>query len=329
MISEETTITQSPDLTGSEDSAAIHISHDAIERALTAPRNGRQKRLTHAMSFDVEDWFHLVGIKSVANPDQWASYPTLVEANTDWFLETLQRYQVRATFFIVGWVAQRYPGMVKRIADAGHEIGSHSYWHRGVYELDPFTFREDLRRSIDVLEAISGKRVLGFRAPSFSIKPGYEWAFDVMHDCGIVYDASLFPASRGQGGYLCPREIHEFNQVPSGRPMPEIPMSVMDFMGKRLPFSGGGYVRILPWWLINKGFQQLEARRRPAVVYLHPRDFAPDCPRVPMPPHRKFKCYVGLGSTRQKLLNMLERYRFATCASVMGIEETEQVAKAA
>jgi len=279
--------------------------------------------LTHALSFDIEDWFHLVGIESVADSSKWDALPSLVERYTDWIVETISERNIRATFFILGWIAERYPKLVERIAAQGHEIATHSYWHRGVYTLDPDTFRQDLRQSIDVLEQAGGKKVLGFRAPSFSIKPGSEWAFDVMHDCGLIYDASLFPAPRGQGGYICPREIHTFTQAPSGRPMPELPMSVMDFMGKRLPFSGGGYVRLLPWWLINKGFKQLQAQGRPAVVYLHPRDFAPDCPRVAMPPHRKFKCYVGLSSTKHKLMKMLDTYRFDTCASVLGIDETK------
>lgn len=277
--------------------------------------------ITHALSFDIEDWFHLVGIESVADPDKWAQLPSLVERDTEWIVQTVSEHNVRATFYIVGWIAERYPHLVKLIADHGHEIGTHSYWHRGVYTLDPETFRDDLRRSIDVIESAGGKKVLGFRAPSFSIKPGSEWAFDVMHDQGLVYDASLFPARRGQGGYLCPRVAHDFTDAPSGRPMPELPMSVMDFAGRPLPFSGGGYVRLLPWWLIHKGFKQLEDAGRPAVVYLHPRDFAPDCPRVPMPPHRKFKCYVGLGTTKTKLIRMLEHFRFTTCARVLGIQE--------
>lgn len=277
--------------------------------------------LTHALSFDIEDWFHLVGIESVADSSTWDSLPSLVEKYTEWIVQTVSNRNIRATFFVLGWVAERYPKLVEMIAEQGHEIGTHSYWHRGVYTLTPDIFREDLKRSIDVLEQASGQKVLGFRAPSFSIKPGCEWAFDVMHDCGIVYDASLFPAPRGQGGYICPRKIHTFTGAPSGRPMPELPMSVMNFMGKRLPFSGGGYVRLLPWWVIDKGFKQLESQGRPAVVYLHPRDFAPDCPRVSMPPHRKFKCYVGLSSTKHKMLQMLDHYHFDSCANVLKVDK--------
>ena len=153
-----------------------------------------------------------------------------------------------------------------------------------------------------------------------SITPGAEWAFDVMHDVGLAYDASLFPAPRGHGGYPCPRRPHLFARAPSGRPMPELPMSVMRFGSLKLPFSGGGYLRALPGWLIRQGFRQYHRRRAPVVVYLHPRDFADDCPRVPMPLWRRFKCYVGLRSTRRKLTMLLARYRFDTCATVLRLD---------
>jgi polysaccharide deacetylase family protein (PEP-CTERM system associated) len=190
-----------------------------------------------------------------------------------------------------------------------------------VYELTPETFRQDMAKSIDAIESAGGKKVLGFRAPSFSITPGAEWAFDVLHDLGLRYDASLFPARRGHGGYPCPMEAHSFTGAPSGRPMPELPMSVMRMAGVRMPFSGGGYLRLLPERLIRRGFRQLNRRGIPVVVYLHPRDFAPDCPRVPMPPQRRFKCYVGLDGTKDKLRMLLRHYRFDTCAAVLGVNE--------
>ena len=210
---------------------------------------------------------------------------------------------------------------MKLIADNGHELGTHSYWHRKVYELTPETFRQDMVKSIDAIESAGGKKVLGFRAPSFSITPGAEWAFDVLHDLGLRYDASLFPARRGHGGYPCPMEAHSFTGAPSGRPMPELPMSVMRLAGVRMPFSGGGYLRLLPPRLIRHGFRQLNRQGIPVVVYLHPRDFAPDCPRVPMPPQRRFKCYVGLDGTKDKLRMLLRHYRFDTCAAVLGVNQ--------
>lgn len=263
----------------------------------------------------------MVEVKAVADPSKWPSLPTLVERNTQWIVETVGQAGHRATFFILGWVAERYPQIPRMIADAGHEVGTHSYWHRRVDKLTPEVFREDLARSIDVIEQSAGRKVLGFRAPSFSITPGAEWAFDVMHDVGLLYDASLFPAPRGHGGYPCPREAHLFTKAPSGRPMPELPMSTMRVGPVKLPFSGGGYMRLLPEALLRRGFDQLHREGLATVVYLHPRDFDPSCPRAPMPPHRRFKCYVGLKSTKRKLRMLLDRYRFDTCAAALGFDE--------
>lgn len=276
--------------------------------------------IVNALSFDIEDWFHMVEIDAVADPEKWPSLPSLVQRDTRWIVETVSEAGVRATFFVLGWVAKRHPQIVRMIADAGHELGTHSFWHRRVDQLTPEQFYEDLKQSIDVIEQQAGKKVLGFRAPSFSITPGAEWAFDVMHDVGLQYDASLFPARRGHGGYPCPQEMHRFTKAPSGRPMPELPMSVMSFGPAKLPFSGGGYLRLLPKAVINYGFKRFHQQGLPVVVYLHPRDFAPDCPRAPMPLHRKFKCYVGLSSTKDKLKMMLGRHRFDTCAQVLGLE---------
>ncbi len=277
--------------------------------------------ITNALSFDIEDWFHMVEIDAVADTGEWANHSSLVERYTEWIVQTVTEAQTKATFFILGWIAEHHPAMVRMIADNGHELATHSFWHRKVYELSPDEFRDDMRRSIDLIEAAGGKKVLGFRAPSFSITPGTEWAIDVLHDVGLKYDASLFPAARGHGGYPCPMEPHEFTAAPSGRPMPELPMSVMKIGPRRLPFSGGGYMRLLPSWLIRRGFNQLNSRGLPTVVYLHPRDFAPDCPRVPMPLKRRFKCYVGAKNTKGKLRMLLDRYKFDTCAAVLGIDE--------
>ena len=276
--------------------------------------------IVNAMSFDIEDWFHMVGIESVEDVEKWETFPTLVERYTDGIVEQLAAYDTRATFFILGWVAERYPELVKRVVAAGHEVGTHSYWHRRVDRLDPAAFKEDLRRSIDAIEQAGGQRVRGFRAPSFSIRPGSEWAFDVMLDCGIEYDASLFPAPRGHGGYPAPRGIHRFTDTPSGRSIPELPMSVMRLGPAGLGFTGGGYLRFLPGWFVQRGIQRLNRRGMPAVVYLHPRDFAPDCPRVPMPLKRRFKCYVGLDTTLGKLDLLLSKFHWAACETILGLD---------
>ena len=276
--------------------------------------------LANALSFDIEDWFHMVDVPAVADPATWERAPSLVESKTQLILEMLAEAEVRATFFVLGWVAEHHPRIVPQIAAAGHEIGAHSFWHGRVDQMSRGAFREDVSRALKILEDQSGAKVLGYRAPSFSITPGTEWALDELLDLGFVYDASLFPAPRGHGGYPCRQEPHAFDATPSGRPIRELPMSVMRWGSLKLPFSGGGYLRLLPEFLIRAGFRHFHRRGLPVVVYLHPRDFAVDCPRVPMPLSRKFKGYVGLKTTRRKLEMLLRSYRFDTCAAVLGLE---------
>ena len=279
--------------------------------------------ITDALSFDIEDWFHMVEIDAVADPRKWPELPSIVDEHTRWIVQTLADANVRATFFVLGWIADRHPDLVRLIAEQGHELATHSYWHRKVYELSPDEFRDDMKRSIDALEAIGGKKILGFRAPSFSITPGTEWAFDVLDELGLRYDTSLFPAPRGQGGYPCPQSPHLLDHTASGRRLHELPISVMRVGPIKLPFSGGGYLRLLPGTAIRRGFDAFHKRGWPVVVYLHPRDFCPECPRVPMPLHRRFKSYVGLKTSKGKLRMLLERYRFDTCASVLGLESNQ------
>jgi len=269
----------------------------------------------HALSFDIEDWFHIVEVDAVADPAGWARLSrqsSLVEWYTDRILELCAVRNVRATFFILGWIAEHHPSLCARIASAGHEIGTHSYWHRRVYELDEKTFAADIALSIDAIRAATGVTARAFRAPSFSITPGTEWAFDVLLDHGIEYDASLFPARRGHGGYECPRGAHTI-RTPSGGTLAELPMSVTDAGPIRVCYSGGGYLRVLPGWAIRRGVEREARSGRPTVIYLHPRDFAPDCPRVAMPPARRFKCYTGMRTTERKLVCLLDRFRWDTC----------------
>ena len=275
--------------------------------------------LVHALSFDIEDWFHMVGVEAVADPTKWDSFPSLVDEYTRRIVDTLGEANTRATFFMLGWVAERHPQLAPLIADAGHEVACHSYWHGRVDQQSPEAFREETARTKELLEQQTGRPVIGYRATSFSITPGAEWAFDVLLDLGFRYDASLFPARRAHGGYLCPQQAHDFTNTPSGRTLRELPMSVLQWGPVKLPFSGGGYLRLLPPWMIRRAFARFTKSNTPVVTYLHPRDFAVDCPRVPMSAWRRFKCYTGLASTQGKLRMMLREYPFDTCAAVAGI----------
>ncbi len=290
------------------------------------PTTASQPEVVHALSFDIEDWFHIVEIKAVEDPATWpklSAESSLVERYTDLILRICDQHRTRATFFVLGWIAERHPGLVRRIRDAGHELGTHSFWHRKVYELSPEVFSSDIADSLAAIRSAVNDPALpipGFRAPSFSITPGTEWAFDVLLRHGVVYDASLFPGSRGHGGYACTPGPHVLT-TPAGARLPELPMSVgpvgVGPLRKRMCYSGGGYMRLLPEWMIRQGMSAERAAGRGTVVYLHPRDFAPDCPRVPMPLHRRFKCYVGAASTEGKLHALLKAERWTTCREAL------------
>src|SRR5690625_2073511 len=275
--------------------------------------------MLHALSFDIEDWFHIVGIPHLEDRKKWDGFNSIIENKTSLILDILDENETKATFFILGWIAQKYPHLSTKIASAGHEIGTHSYWHRRVYEMRPKEFEVDLSLSIDVLEQQTGQKVKGFRAPSFSIVPNTEWAFEIMAEIGLEYDASLFPAQRAHGGYSCNQQIHEMSLY-KGRSLIEFPMSVKKIGPFRVPFSGGGYMRLLPINLIHRFFRNFEEKNQPVVVYLHPRDFGSDQPKVDMPLNRKFKSYVGLNSTERKLRELLKTYDFDTCYNVIGNE---------
>jgi polysaccharide deacetylase family protein (PEP-CTERM system associated) len=276
------------------------------------------RAILNALSFDIEDWFHLVDIEAVADPATWAGFPTLVVDRTRFILKALDEHSTRATFFVLGWIAERYPEVVREIAAAGHEVASHGSMHVPVWKQSREEFRADVQRSMDAIARAGGGLVRGYRAPSFSIIPGGEWAFDVLAELGLSYDASLFPAPRGHGGHPCPDGPHTIT-APSGAKIAELPMSIGRIGPARVPYSGGGYLRLLPLWLIRRSVGRTNRAGRPAVTYLHPRDFAPDGPRVPMPLHRRFKCYVGLGTTERKLRALLREYRWGTCAEVLGL----------
>lgn len=280
----------------------------------------------HILTFDIEEWFHLVGVRAMDDRSRWEGFEKTVEPLTDQILCLLQEHGTHGTFFMLGWVAERFPKLVRRIAEAGHELASHSYWHYEVYKHTPGSFRSDLERSIGAIKDAAGVGVKGFRAPSFSLTPGCEWAWDVMLDLGLEYDASVFPVARAHGGYpsaeagrFDKRGMSPFIEMPtpSGRSIRVLPMSVMRLpvLGRRLAFSGGGYFRVWPWRLVKRGFADHARAGRPAVLYLHPWDFAAGGPALPMRPHQRFKCYFHRDKTEDRLGWLLGRYRFGPCVA--------------
>ncbi len=264
-------------------------------------------------SIDVEEHFQVSAFERFLPREQWDAQPSRVEEGMDRLLDLLARRQAKATCFILGWVAERHPGLVRRIAAAGHEIASHGWWHRKVSSLTADEFRSDLRQSKQLLEDLVGRPVHGFRAPSFSIRPGMEWAFDVLLEEGYRYDSSLFPIRRPDYGYPdAPPEPHHI-ACASGRLL-ELPMATIAIGRWRLPAAGGGYLRHLPFWVTHRAAAERAKRGLTGMFYIHPWEVDPDQPRLPVGRITGLRHYRGLENTVGRLERLLGEFEFTSVA---------------
>lgn len=272
-------------------------------------KGSRESTMINALSFDIEDWFQVENLKGAIAAGSWDSCDLRVVNNTRKILELLHRHQTRATFFILGWVAERCPDLVREISAAGHEIASHGYGHDLVYTQTPEEFRRDLRRSKEILEELTGTAVRGYRAPSFSINPETPWALDVLVDEGFTYDSSVFPTSF--------HDRYGFNgssRFPFrfGNGLMEVPLSTVRFGGKNIPAAGGGYFRLFPYLFFRHLAQRINAEGRALVFYLHPWELDPEQPRVPIRHDYRFRHYVNLRKTERRLDRLLRDFEFAS-----------------
>jgi polysaccharide deacetylase family protein (PEP-CTERM system associated) len=276
------------------------------------------------MTIDVEDYFHVSVFDGVVPRERWATFESRVCANTDRLIEIFAEQGVRATFFVLGWVGERFPELVQRLAAAGHEIASHGYAHRLIYDQTRPAFREDVRRSKAALEAAAGCRVDGYRAPSYSITPRSLWALDVLIEEGYRYDSSIFPVHHDRYGIpLSPRHPYVISREPGS--IVELPGSTVRVGPLNLPVGGGGYFRILPYAWTRWGIGRLNAvEQRPAVFYLHPWEIDPDQPRLPASRLGRFRHYRNLADTEGRLRQLLTDFRFSTMRVVF--QEAGQVA---
>lgn len=273
------------------------------------------RRIMNAMTIDVEDYFHVSVFDGVVPRHQWDTLESRVCRNTDRILAIFDERQVRGTFFILGWVAERFPDLVRRIAWAGHEIASHGYAHRLVYDQMPAAFREDVRRAKALLEATTGMPVRGFRAPSYSITPRSLWALDVLIEEGYTYDTSIFPIHHDRYGIpLSARHPYWIHRA-SGSIL-EIPGSTLRWNGMNLPIGGGGYFRLLPYAWTRWGISQLNRdEQRPAVFYLHPWEIDPDQPRLRTSTLGRLRHYGRLDQTEHRLRQLLSEFAFGPLSS--------------
>ena len=265
----------------------------------------------HVFSVDVEEYFQVLAFEQVVSRASWDTLPSRVEESVGRLLELLARHSATATFFTVGWLAERKPALVRRIAEAGHEIASHSWWHRRVTALPPEEFRRDVRRCRDLLENVTGRRVAGFRAPSFSIVPGLEWAFDVLIEEGYRYDSSVFPIRRREYGYPgAPPDAYEIRR-PAGVLL-ELPMATTVIAGVRVPAAGGGYLRHLPYSLTERAFREHGARGASGMFYVHPWEIDEGQPRLPVSWLTRLRHYSGIPRTLPRLERLLSQFRFVS-----------------
>ena len=266
-------------------------------------------RPTHILTIDVEEWFHILESDAAPPRERWSELEPRVVRNTERLLELLAESGARATCFVVGWVAWRHPELVKRIAAAGHEVASHSFWHEVVRRHDVASFAADLAGTRKLLEDLAGAPVRGFRAPGASITPREAWAFEVLIEQGFSYDSSLCPGRSSHGGFPSREHGPHVLRCRAGS-LIEIPMSTFGIGRWRVPYAGGGYLRVLPYALIAAGLGLERGLGRPANVYVHPREIDARQPRLELPPGRRFRYYAGLRSTESKLVRLLARYRF-------------------
>ncbi len=275
----------------------------------------------NVLSFDVEDWFQVSVMSRGIDPSAWDRLERRVGRNVDRILGILDETGHRATFFILGWIAEREPALVRRIAEAGHEIASHGHAHRRITEQTPQEFREDVRRARRCLEDITGAGVAGYRAPSFSITRTTLWALDVLLEEGHSWDSSVFPIGRPDYGIPDAEPgIHRL-ATPGGASILECPPSVAPswILGRGIPVAGGGYFRLLPYAVTRAGIRRINALGRPAVFYLHPWELDPGQPRVRGATSLLggLRHYLNLGRTERRLRRLLADFEFAPVADVL------------
>jgi len=274
--------------------------------------------LTNAMSVDVEDYFHVAALSEAISRNDWSSMNARVEANTRRLLDLFDRSRTNATFFVLGWVAERHPALVREIRDRGHEVACHGFSHQLVYQQTPAEFREETRKSKVILEDLTGQPVEGYRAASYSITPQSLWALDILCEEGFVYDSSIFPVRHDLYGMPGAERFPHMLRAPNGAEIAEFPPSTARLFGQNLPAAGGGYFRLYPYplsrWLIRR-VNEIEGQ--PTVFYLHPWEVDPDQPQVDVGWRSKFRHYNNLGKCEARLGRLLQDFRFGTVKSVL------------
>lgn len=272
---------------------------------------------TNAITFDIEDYFQVETLRPLIEFDDWPRFELRVAQNVYKLLEILDAHGTRATFFVLGWISERTPDVVREIRRHGHEIACHGYAHRMIYEQTPEEFRQDVRRAKAILEDITGEKIVGYRAPTFSITERTLWALDILAEEGFDYDSSIFPVRHDRYGFPDWSRHIEVVKLRNGATITEAPPLTLRCFGLNLPAAGGGYFRLAPLWLSTFAIRRMNSEGHPAVIYLHPWELDPAQPRFPLPLLPRFRHYVNLATTEDKLRRLLASGSFASLCDII------------
>jgi polysaccharide deacetylase family protein (PEP-CTERM system associated) len=276
-----------------------------------------------AFTVDVEDYFQVDAFSSVIEPSAWDSFGSRVVANTSRLLDLLDRHQVRGTFFVLGWIAERHPGLVRAIVQRGHELASHGMSHQRIVTQTPELFRRETRDSKRLLEDLGQVPVIGYRAATYSITRQSLWALDILEEEGFHYDSSIFPVRHDRYGIPDAQTVPHRLTTPAGKSLVEYPLTAVEVLGLNLPVAGGGYFRLFPYALTRWGLRRVRQQGRPVVFYLHPWEVDPEQPRIANAGWRsRFRHYLNLERTLPRLERLLTDFRFTTmreCLDAQGL----------
>ena len=273
----------------------------------------------NAMTVDVEDWFQVANLKGIIRYEDWEQCESRIELTIRRIVALFYKKNAKATFFTLGWIADRFPALIELIRDYGHEIATHGYTHRSVFELSKDEFRREIFLSVDKLAGISGEQVIGFRAPNYSIQPDTAWAWDILSEAGIKYDSSIFPVKHNRYGYSNAPRFPFYLDLNSHGKMIEFPLSTLRLMGNNIPVAGGAYLRLFPYWLIRTAIKRLNANNKPAIIYFHPWELDPGQPRVHTGYLTQLKHYGNLETTEAKLSKLLDEFKFTSVRDILGL----------
>ena len=273
--------------------------------------------MLNALTIDLEDYYHVTTFDQCITIDGWESMESRIEKNCEKILVILDEFKVKATFFVLGWIAERHPILIRTLYNEGHEVSSHGFHHQMIHQQTKDSFREDIKRTKMILEDITGSKIKGYRAPTFSINNSSLWALNILCEQGHSYDSSIFPIKHDRYGISnAPRFPHTINLNGTGT-IKEFPPSTLRLLGVNTPIGGGGYLRLLPARFLSWGIRKInKVEKQPCIIYLHPWEFDPEQPKIPVKFTSRFRHYINLDTTERKLRHLISNFKFTTISKL-------------